>query len=566
MYIERVPNRDSPPAVLLREGWRENGKVRKRTVGNLSSLPEEQIEGIRQVLKGGQPIFDANDLVAQAAPAHGGVIAVLQVMRELGLPRRLGRKKTRQRQILQGLIAARVLDPQSKLATVEAWQQWTLPEELGIGEVTAEEAYEALDALLGQKERIEAKLAQDRLQEGTLVLYDVTSVVMEGSECPLADYGYSRDGVRGKRQIEIGLATDAEGRPVAVEVFEGNTADPQALSAEIARFQQRLGLQRVIVVGDRGMVTGARIREDLAPEGFDWISALRNNEIQKLATEDGPLQMGIFDETNLVELASEDYPDERLVACHNAELAEHRAHKREALLTATEEKLAKIASAVADGRLNDCGAIGRRVEKALAKHKMAKHFRTEVGYRHFHYERDEASVAAEADLDGVYIIRTSLGSEDLSAEDAVRRYKALSQVEQAFRFLKNDPLQIRPVYHYRADRVRAHVFLCMLAYDVTWELRSRWASLLYDDDQSAAHSDPVAPAEPSEAARDKTATRRNAEGFPVCSFRGLLDKLQGLRRPVLKVARGQAEGTYLYRTTEPDAVQQEALRLAGVRL
>jgi len=268
MYIERVPNRDSPPAVLLREGWRENGKVHKRTVGNLSSLPEEQIEGIRQVLKGGQPIFDANDLVAQAAPAHGGVIAVLQVMRDLGLPRRLGRKKTRQRQILQGLIAARVLDPQSKLATVEAWQQWTLPEDLGIEDVTAEEAYEALDALLGHKERIEAQLAKERLQEGALVLYDLTSVVMEGTECPLADYGYSRDGVRGKLQIEIGLATDAEGRPVAVEVFEGNTADPQALSAEIARFQQRLGLDHVIVspVDDDPEAATTQFAEEIVDE------------------------------------------------------------------------------------------------------------------------------------------------------------------------------------------------------------------------------------------------------------------------------------------------------------
>ncbi len=566
MFIERIPNRGSPPAVLLRESWRENGKSRKRTVGNISSLSEDKIEAIRQVLKGGQPVFDASELEVRSAKDHGGVAAVLQVMRDLGLPRRLGRRKTRQRQILQGLIAARVLDPQSKLATIEAWQQWTLPEELGLEDVTAEEAYEALDALLGQKERIEAKLAEERLTEGALVLYDVTSVVMEGSECPLADYGYSRDGVRGKLQIEIGLATDSEGRPVAVEVFEGNTADPKALSAEIARFQQRLGLDRVIVVGDRGMINDVRIREDLTPHSHDWITALRNDAIQKLAADDGPLQPDLFDDTNLVELASSEYPNERLVACRNPELADYRGAKREALLAETEKKLAKVQQAVAEGRLKRCDAIGRRVEKVLGRYKMAKHFRTEIDHQHFTYQRDEAGIAAEAALDGIYVIRTSLDADQLSAEDAVRRYKGLSQVEQAFRFLKNDPLQVRPVYHYRAGRVRAHVFLCMLAFDVSLELRRRLAPLLYDDEAPAAHSDPVAPAKPSESAQDKTATRRNADGFPVCSFRNLLDRLQGVRRTAMRVLRGDTESPELHKTTTPDDVQKEALRLAGVKL
>jgi hypothetical protein len=565
MHIDRIPNRNSPPAYLLRETWRENGRVRKRTLANLSDLPQDQIEGMRRLLKGDQPVFNVADLEVLSARDHGGVAAVIQVMKDLGLPQRLGRKKTRHRQILQGLIAARVLAPQSKLATVESWQQWSLPEELGIEGVTAEEAYEALDTLLGQKERIEAQLAKERLQEGALMLYDVTSLVMAGTECPLAGYGYSRDGVRGQLQIEIGLATDAEGRPVAVEVFEGSTADPKALSAEIARFQQRLGLDRVIVVGDRGMVTGARIREDLAPEGFDWVSALRNNAIQKLAAEDGPLQLSLFDTTNLVELTAEDYPGERLVACRNPELAEYRAQKREALLQATEASLAKIATAVADGRLKNCAAIGRQAEKALARHKMAKHFHIEADQGHFRYQRNEAAIAAEAALDGIYVIRTSLGAEDLSAEDAVRHYKALSQVEQAFRFLKNDPLQIRPVYHYRADRVRAHVFLCMLAYDVTWELRRRLGPLLYDDEQPATHGDPVAPAEPSEAAQDKTRMRRNAEDFPVFSLRGLLDRLQGLRRTTMRILRGGTDSPVLTQTTEPDDVQKEAFRLVGVK-
>ncbi|WP_419164016.1 IS1634 family transposase [Candidatus Palauibacter sp.] len=574
MYVERVPNRNSPPAVLLRESYREGGKVRKRTLANLSKWPDELVEGLRILLKGGVALPSMDDAfeILRSRP-HGHVAAVLGTLRALGLEKLLDRRPSRERALAVAMIVARVLDPRSKLATARSLggetMSHTLGGELGVGDADADELYRAMDWLLRRRDRIERHLAGRRLADGSLVLCDVTSTYFEGRKCPLARRGYSRDGKRGKLQIVFALLCDGEGCPVAVEVFEGNTADPGVVGAQVAKLRERFSLSRIVLVGDRGLITGARIREELRPAGLGWITALRADAIRKLAGG-GDLQLSLFDERNLAEIESPDYPGERLVACRNPLLAAERARKREELLEATERELEKVAAATRRERspLTDPEKIAVRADRALRSRKVGKHFDTEVaGDGRFAYARNEERIAAEAALDGIYVIRTNVPADELPAGDVVRSYKSLSRVERAFRSFKSVDLKVRPVHHRLEGRVRAHVFLCMLAYYVEWHMRRALAPLLFDDDDpdaaEAQRASPVAPARPSPAARAKAARKRTPEGLPVHSFRTLLADLATLtKNRVRPVAPGAPAADILAR---PTPLQAEAFRLLGVK-
>ena len=574
MYIERVPNRNSPPAVLLRESYREGGKVRKRTLANLSKWPDELVEGLRILLKGGVALPSMDDAfeILRSRP-HGHVAAVLGTLRALGLEKLLDRRPSRERALAVAMIVARVLDPRSKLATARSLggetMSHTLGGELGVEDADADELYRAMDWLLRRRDRIERHLAGRRLADGSLVLCDVTSTYFEGRKCPLARRGYSRDGKRGKLQIVFALLCDGEGCPVAVEVFEGNTADPGVVGAQVAKLRERFSLSRIVLVGDRGLITGARIREELRPAGLGWITALRADAIRKLAGG-GDLQLSLFDERNLAEIESPDYPGERLVACRNPLLAAERARKREELLEATERELEKVAAATRRERspLTDPEKIAVRADRALRSRKVGKHFDTEVaGDGRFAYARNEERIAAEAALDGIYVIRTNVPADELPAGDVVRSYKSLSRVERAFRSFKSVDLKVRPVHHRLEGRVRAHVFLCMLAYYVEWHMRRALAPLLFDDDDpdaaEAQRASPVAPARPSPAARAKAARKRTPEGLPVHSFRTLLADLATLtKNRVRPVAPGAPAADILAR---PTPLQAEAFRLLGVK-
>ena len=574
MYIERVPNRKSPPAVLLRESYREGGKVRKRTLANLSKWPDDLVEGFRILLKGGVAVKSVDEVfeILRSRP-HGHVAAVLGTARKLGLERLLDRRPSRMRSLALAMIAGRVLDPRSKLATARGLgsdtQADTLGEETGAADATAEELYEAMDWLLRRQRRIERTLAARHVEDGSLVLCDLTSVCFEGSKCPLAKRGYSRDGRRGKLQIVFALLCDREGRPVAAEVFEGNTADPGAVASQVEKLRKRFSLSRVVLVGDRGLLTDARIREDLGPAGLRWITALRAPKIRRLA-EGGDLQLSIFDERNLAEIsAPELYPGERLVVCRNPLLAAERARKREALLQATEAKLDLVVRAVKrDNRpLRGESGISVRADRALRSHKVGKHFLTSATDDGFSYERDEEKIAAEAALDGVYVIRTNVDAGEIGPEDAVRAYKGLSRVERAFRCFKGVDLKVRPVHHRLEGRVRAHVFLCMLAYHVEWHMRRALAPMLFHDHDAdaaeAARTSPVDPARRSKAARAKAGTKRTHDGLPVHSFRSLLGDLATLTRNRVRPAvPGAATADMLTRSTP---LQAKAFRLLGVR-
>ena len=574
MYIERVPNRNSPPAVLLRESFREDGKVRKRTLANLSKLPDEVVDGLRILLKGGVALQSFGDAfeILRSRP-HGHVAAVLGTARALGLERLLDRRPSRMRSLALAMIAARVLDPRSKLATARGLtsetQADTLGEELGCGDVAAEDLYAAMDWLLRRQRRIERTLAAKHVADGSLVLCDLTSVYFEGSKCPLAQRGYSRDGKRGKLQIVFALLCDSEGCPVAAEVFRGNTADPGSVAAQAEKLAGRFSLSRVVLVGDRGLLTKARIREDLAPAGLRWITALRAPAIRKLVSS-GDLQLSLFDEQDLAEItAPKLYPGERLVVCRNPLLAAERARKREALLAATEDKLDLVVRATTreNRPLRGTDNIAVRADRALRSHKVGKHFTTTVTEDRFSYERDEEKIAAEAALDGIYVIRTNVSAEEIAAEDAVRAYKSLSRVERAFRSFKGVDLKVRPVHHRLEKRVRAHVFLCMLAYYVEWHMRRALAPLLFDDDDpDAAEADrasPVEPARRSKAARAKAGTKRTPDGLPVHSFQSLLGDLATLTRNRVRPAvPGAMTADILAR---PTPLQHKALRLLGVR-
>ena len=577
MFVATVPNRRSPPAILLRQSYREAGKVKSRTLANLSDWPAEQIEALRQVLRGRhvEPLRDggledAFD-VLRSRP-HGHVAAVLGTLKRLGVDGLIGSKRTAQRDLCVAMIAARIVEPCSKLATARGFDpdtlQSTLGEVLGVEAADADDLYAAMDWLLPRQGRIEEALAKRHLGEGTFVLYDVSSTYFEGRRCPLARLGYRRGGKKGKLQIVFGVMTNAEGCPVAVEVFEGNTGDPKTVASQVQKLRERFNLKRLVLVGDRGMLTEARIREDLRPAGgIDWITALRAPAIRKLV-EGGALQLSLFDEKDLAEITSPDYPGERLIVCKNPLLAEERARKREDLLVSTEAELEKVAAATvrAKNPLRGKDAIALRVGKVLGRFKVGKHFRLQITEQQFRYERNQARITQEAALDGIYVIRTSVRQESLGAEDAVRSYKRLSNVERAFRSLKSVDLHVRPIRHRLADRVRCHVLLCMLAYYVEWHMRRAPAPMLFDDEDRAAakrqRASVVAPAQRSPRALRKAHSKRTDEGVPVQSYQTLLKDLATVVKN-----RIQPRGTKALsfdKITTPTPIQQKYFDLLGV--
>ncbi len=574
MYVDVVPNRKSPPAILLRESWREGAKTRKRTLANLSGWPEYKIAALRRVLKNERLVGPDELLNIVRSLPHGHVAAVLGTLRKLRLDHLIDPEPSPQRQRVLALIAARILDPGSKLATARglagATARDTLAETLGLGSLDENDLYAAMDWLLERQDRIERALAKRHLQEGALVLYDLTSVWLEGRSCPLARRGHSRDGKRNKKQIEFGLLCDRNGCPVSVEVFAGNTADPTTVGAQVEKLRRRFGLSTVVLVGDRGMLTEARIREEVAPAGLDWIGALRRPAIRSLVRS-GVVQLSLFDQRDLMEVRSDEYPGERLMVCRNPYMAEHRARKREALLEATESVLEPLAVATRRERrrLEGRDRIGERVGKVIGRYKMAKHFTWSIDEQgRFHYRRNVESIASEAALDGLYVVRTSLPADKLDASDTVRAYKRLSAVEQAFRSLKTVDLKVRPVFHRNADRVRAHVLLCMLAYHVEWHMRQRLRPMLFDDEDrggaEAGRVSAVASARKSAPARAKASTGRTAEGDPVHSFRTLLADLATVTRNTVAPALPGAERFEI--TTRPTPLQQKAFDLLAVKL
>ena len=572
MYIEKVPNRNSPPAILLREGWREGKKTRKRTIANLSSWPAQKVEMLRRLLRGDTLVPAGEGFQILRSLPHGHVAAVLGALRKVGLDKLIFSSPHDQKPLVVAMIVARIIDPASKLATARGFGHETasnsLGQVLGIEAVDEQALYASMDWLLKRQVAIEKKLAKRHLAETTLVLYDVTSTYFEGRSCSLARFGHNRDGKKGKLQIVIGLLCNPQGCPVAVEVFEGNQGDPGTLTSQIQKVRGRFALDRVVFVGDRGMLTDARITEELKPvEGLDWITALRAPAIQGLV-EQGVLQPSLFDEMDLAEIRSPDYPNERLIVCRNPLLAQERRRKREELLQATEEReLDKVVQATQreKRRLKGADKIGLRVGKVVNRYKVGKHFRLEISEDAFRYERDEAKIAQEAALDGLYVIRTSVPANVLDAQQTVRTYKGLSVVERAFRSMKSVDLKIRPIHHHLADRVRSHVFLCMLAYYVEWHMRQALAPILFDDDDKAAgealRESIVAPARRSPKARNKARTKRTEDGLPVHSFQSLLKDLGTITRNKVTVA-----GETFDEVTMPTLVQQRAFELLEVPL
>jgi hypothetical protein len=572
MYIESVPNRDSPPAVLLRESYREGGKVKKRTLLNLSDWPSERIAGFKALLKGGTVIPREQEAISMIRSLpHGHVAAALGAARKIGLDRLIGPDGNRCRDLVLALAVSRILDPGSKLAAARALSPETaassLGAELGLGPVDEEELYAALDWLAVRQSAIETALAKRHLTGGTLVLYDVTSSYMEGRCCPLAQFGYNRDGKKGKLQIVYGLLCAPDGCPIAVEVFEGSTGDPSTLGAQVTKLKQRFGLDHVVLVGDRGMITQARITQDVKPAGLDWITALRAPAIRGLI-EGGAFQMSLFDDRDMAAITSPDFPGERLILCRNHALATERARKREDLLQATERELARIRTAVARKRepLRGKAEIGLAVGAVIDRHKMAKHFDLQITDTSFAFARKTAQIAAEAALDGLYAVRTSLPETALDDAATVKSYKSLSLVERAIRSIKTVDLQVRPVYHWLADRVRAHVFLCMLGYYLEWHMRQRLAPMLYDDDDKEAaealRASVVAKAERSPAAVAKQTTGRTPDGLPVHSFQTLIADLATITRNTVITAL--APDMPFTITTRPTPIQSKAFDLLAV--
>jgi transposase len=574
MYIESVPNRNSPPAVLLRESCREDGKVRKRTLCNLSDWPKAHVEGLRGVLRGGTVVSAdrAAFTVIRSLP-HGHVAAALGTVRKIGLDRVLGPDGNRCRDLVLAMIVGRILDPASKLAAARTLSPATaassLGTVLGLGEVDENELYAALDWLLERQPGIETALAKQHLMNGTLVLYDVSSSYMEGRCCPLAKRGYSRDGRQGTLQIVYGLLCAPDGCPVAIEVFEGNTGDPMTLANQVKKLKQRFGLDHVVLVGDRGMITQARLTEDIRAAGLDWITALRAPAIQDLV-KGGLLQLSLFDQRDMAAITSPDFPDERLIVCRNPDLAAQRTRKRQELLAATERDLTRIQAAVVRKRnpLRGATQIALAVGAVIEQHKMRKHFDLAIADQSFAFARKTAEIAAEAATDGIYIVRTSLTADVLDDTATVRSYKSLSQVERAFRCIKTVDLHVRPIYHWLADRVRAHVFLCMLAYYLEWHMRRRLVSMLFDDPDKqaaeAARASVVAPAQRSEAAVRKQTTGVTPDGLPVHSFRTLLADLATLTcNTIVTAVAPDLPITVLAR---PTPVQRQACELLQIAL
>ena len=564
MYIAEIPNRNSRPAYLLRESYREGGKVKNRTLANLSQLPDEQIQLLRRVLKG-EPLVSADDAlrITRSLP-HGHVQAVLDMVRHLELPRLIASRPCRQRELIVALIVQRILYPSSKLAATRLWRKTTLADELGVAEANVDEVYQALDWLLARQKRIENKLAQRHLADGDRALYDVSSSSYTGRTCLLARLGNNRDGKKKLPCIAYGVMTDVEGRPVSVDVYPGNTGDPSTMPDQMDKLKRRFGLERVVVVGDRGMLTQARINTLRQRPGLGWLSALRSEAIRTLIDQ-GRIERSLFDEVNLAEIHSPDFPGERLVACYNPILAERRRRKRDELLAATEAKFQKIAAEVARRTKTPLTGdqIGVKVGRVLNKFRVGKHFELSIEDNHFAWQRKQEAIEKETALDGIYVIRTSEPAEALSAENTVRGYKQLGDVEQAFRSLKGLELLMRPIYHRLEGRVRAHIFVCLLAYYVQWHLKRAWASLLFADEHLSEHRqerDPVASAEPAPALRAKKAARRTEEGHELQSFRELLAELATQCRNTCELGNVEAP-VRVTKLTDPTPLARAAFAL-----
>lgn len=562
MYIDVVPNRNSKPAILLRESYRENGKVKKRTLANLSHFPIDQVETLRRALKGERllPVDSLFEVIG--SKHHGHVEAVRLAMRRLGLEELIASKVSRQRDLVVAMVAARILQPDSKLATTRWWNNTTLPKSLGVSDADEDELYTTMDWLLDRQERIEKKLAARHLKQGGVILYDLTSSYLEGKHCPLAALGLNRDGKKGKLQVNYGLLTDERGCPVSVSVFPGNTADATTVVPQVTKVQQTFKINDLVLVGDRGMISSKQIGLFKEMGDVGWISALRSGQIRKLVN-DGTIELGLFDERNLFEFTHHEFPGERLVVCRNPLMAERRTCKREALLQATMAELEKVKGMVKRGRLIAKEKIGVRVGRVVNKYKVAKHFQLTIDDGRFSYRLLKEKVTAEAALDGLYVIRTSLSKERLSAEDTVRCYKELAKVEQAFRSLKSIDLKVRPIYHHLEGRVRAHIFLCMLAYYVEWHMKEAWRALLFsDEDQRAKKTrDPVAAAKRSAKALKKVRGKRLEDGTEVHSFHTLLASLSTMVRDTCRRKGAQSSEPCFTMTTIPNAKQKQAFDL-----
>jgi Transposase DDE domain len=569
MYVTRVPNRGSPPAVLLRESYRQGGRVKNRTLANLSSWPEAKVEALSRALKGLPPAGLEGAFGISRSLPHGHVAAVLGTIRSLGLEQVIGPAGSRRRDLVTALVTAAVIDGSSKLATARGLRAQTaassLGEVLGLGSCDEDDLYAAMDWLLPRQEAIEDALAARHLADGVLVLYDVSSAAFEGRTCPLGEIGHARDGVRGRLQIVYGVLTTTEGIPVAVQVFKGATGDPATLADQVTKLRQRFGLTHVAIVGDRGMITKARINHDLRPAELDWVTALRGPAIKALMAQ-GAIQPTLFDDTGMAEITSPDYPGERLIACYNPFLAAERARKRGELLDATQAELQKLGQATRRARrpLRGREKIALAVGKVINKKKVAKHFIVDITDAGLAWRRDEQKITEEAALDGIYVIRTSLPADALGTTSAVESYKGLENVERVFRGLNTD-LLIRPIRHRLEDRVRAHVLIRMLAYHVTWHMQQRLAPMLFNDDDPAAaraaRPSPVAPARRSAAARAKAATKTTADGEPVHSFATLLADLATIAANRIQPAAGQPGFTLI---TTPTPLQRQAFELLGV--
>jgi hypothetical protein len=572
MYVVKVPNRGSPPAILLRESYREAGKVKNRTLANLSAWPEAKVDALARVLKGQPPPaagLDGAFEITRSLP-HGHVAAVLGTARQLGLEELIDPVPSRQRDLVTAMAVAQVIAPDSKLAMARGLRDQTaagsLGEVLHLGGCDEDDLYAAMDYLQARQDEIQDALAARHLAGGTVVLYDVSSAAFEGRTCPLGAIGHPKDGVRGRLQIVYGLLTSKDGVPVAIEVFKGNTGDPTTVASQVDKLKDRFGLGKVVLVGDRGMLTAARLREDVAPAHLDWITALRAPQVKALV-RDGDLQLTLFDQADLAEITSPDFPGERLIACMNPFLEAERARKREALLAATEADLGKIAAACARARrpLRGKDTIAVRADRVLRRRKVAKHFTVQITDDSIRYARDQDSITAEAKLDGIYVVRTSIGPDHLDSGEAVSSYKALAQVERAFRAFNTD-LDIRPIRHRTEDRVRAHVFLRMLSYYLSWHLQARLAPLLFTDDDKqtaqAARPSPVAPAARSPRALAKAATKQTPGDLPVHSFATLLADLGTICLNTIAPADPALPAFRLI--TTPTALQRQAFELLGV--
>lgn len=568
MYVETVPNRNSPPAILLREAWRDGKRIRKRTLANLSDWPETRIENLRRVLRDEPLISRRDSLKIERTLPHGHVEAILGSIRKLGFDVIIASKPCRERDLVLAMIAERLIHPCSKLATTREWHTTTLAEELSVQDANEDDLYDAMDWLLARKLRIENKLAKRHLLEGSVVLYDVSSSYYWGRHCPLAKFGHDRDGKKGLPIIVYGVLTDAEGRPVALEVYPGNTGDPTTVPGQVHKLRRHFGLSRVVIVGDRGMLTQPQLDLIKKHPKMGWITALTSVAIRDLI-EKRALQLSLFDEKNLAEISSPDYPGERLMACYNPLLDDERRRKRRELLEATDKGLATISKEVSrrKKKLLTEAEIGLKVGRVLERFKMGKHYTCKIGPGTFEWTRSEESIKREEMLDGIYVIRTSEFKEHLSAEDTVRNYKSLSQVERAFRCLKGVfDLLVRPIRHRTAKRVSAHFFLCMLAYYVEWHMRRALAPILFTDEELAEdrkHRDPVAPAQASESAKRKKARHQTEDGLPVHSFDTLMAELATRGRVTYSLKSDEVSLTF-YEAPAPTPIQARAYQLLGL--